>query len=215
MPSSLLPRVFDLFVQGPRTPDRRQGGLGLGLSLVRSLVSLHGGAVEAHSDGPGRGSEFVVRLPALPVELVEADVPSPTSRAPRPTSRHRILLVDDNTDAAELLTDLLRGIGYEVAVAHDGPDALIEAALFDPDIAILDIGLPVMDGYELARRLVGTVARPPFMIALTGYGQENDRARAREAGFHEHMVKPVNPERLIKLIEQAAESAPSAGREQR
>jgi PAS domain S-box-containing protein len=209
MPAALLPRVFDLFVQGPRTPDRRQGGLGLGLSLVRSLVTLHGGTVEANSDGPGKGSELVVRLPALPVELVDSEPERATAPA-RPSNRRRILLVDDNADAAELLTELLGGIGHEVAVAHDGPDALIEAARFNPDIAILDIGLPVMDGYELARRLLATVARPPFLIALTGYGQENDRARARDAGFHEHIVKPVDPNRLIKLIEQAEKVTLSA-----
>jgi signal transduction histidine kinase/CheY-like chemotaxis protein/PAS domain-containing protein len=205
MATDLLPRVFDLFVQGPRTVDRRQGGLGLGLSLVRSLVTLHGGSVEAHSDGPGRGSEFVVRLPALPIELVEGDASAAPAAAAPSANRRRILIVDDNVDAAELLSELLAGLGHDVAVAHDGPQALIAAAPFEPEVAILDIGLPVMDGYELARRLVATVARPPFMIALTGYGQEHDRARASDAGFDEHMVKPVDPARLIQSIERESE----------
>jgi CheY-like chemotaxis protein len=127
------------------------------------------------------------------------------------SNRRRILLVDDNADAAELLTELLRGVGHEVSVAHDGPQALIESAGFNPDVAVLDIGLPVMDGYELARRLVATLGRRPFMIALTGYGQENDRVRAREAGFDEHIVKPVDPERLIEVIESAALRSVSVG----
>jgi len=212
MPPDLLPRVFDLFVQGPRTADRRQGGLGLGLSLVRSLVTLHGGTVSARSEGAGKGSELVVRLPAMPVELVESE-PQPAPMPVRPSSnRRRILLVDDNADAAELLMELLRGVGHEVAVAHDGPQALVEAARFDPEIAILDIGLPVMDGYELARRLIATIGRPPFMIALTGYGQEKDRQHARDAGFDEHIVKPVDPNRLIKLIDKASPAVCSAER---
>jgi len=117
-----------------------------------------------------------------------------------------------NADAAELLMELLRGVGHEVAVGHDGPQALVEAARFDPEIAILDIGLPVMDGYELARRLIATIGRPPFMIALTGYGQEKDRQHARDAGFDEHIVKPVDPNRLIKLIDKASPAVCSAER---
>jgi signal transduction histidine kinase/CheY-like chemotaxis protein/PAS domain-containing protein len=196
----LLPRVFDLFVQGPRTPDRRLGGLGLGLSLVRSLVALHGGTVEAHSEGLGKGSEFVVRLPALPVEFVDAEI-APVAPPPPAATGRRILLVDDNVDAALLLSELLRMLGNDVAVAHDGPEALDLAPCFAPQVAILDIGLPVMDGYELALRLVAGLAQRPFLIALTGYGQEHDRARARQAGFDEHMVKPVDPERLISVLE--------------
>ncbi|MGZ3457489.1 MAG: ATP-binding protein [Archangium sp.] len=200
MPPELIPRVFELFVQGPRTADRKQGGLGLGLSLVRSLVSLHGGTVEAHSDGVGMGSEFTVRLPMASLSLVPSEVQLPAWKSPSETSR-RILLVDDNTDAAELLAELLRLHGHEVLVAHDGPQALTAAPPFEPQIAILDIGLPVMDGYELARRLVGTLARTPLLIALTGYGQEHDRIRAREAGFDEHLVKPVDPKVLLTLLE--------------
>jgi signal transduction histidine kinase/CheY-like chemotaxis protein len=210
--ADLLPRVFDLFVQGPRTVDRRQGGLGLGLSLVRSLVTLHGGSVEAHSEGLGKGSEFVARLPAVAMELVENET-APLPRAARLGSTgRRVLLVDDNGDAAELLSDLLRSIGHDVVVAHDGPQALATAVRYNPDVAILDIGLPVMDGYELAGRLVATLPHTPFLVALTGYGQENDRTRARDAGFDEHIVKPVDPAHLLKLIEKAGERAGAAER---
>jgi len=159
------------------------------------------GSVEARSDGPGKGSEFVVRLPAMPVELLEGDRVAASALRRAVSTGRRILLVDDNTDAAELMAELLRGVGHEVAVAHDGPAALLEAPRFTPDVAVLDIGLPVMDGYELARRLIAMLRDPPFMIALTGYGQENDRARARDAGFDEHMVKPADPERLLELVE--------------
>jgi PAS domain S-box-containing protein len=204
MSAELLPRVFELFVQGPRTADRRQGGLGLGLSLVRSLVQLHGGTVEARSDGPGKGSELIVRLPAMPVELVADAADDQASPAHAGGNGRRILLVDDNLDAAELLSELLRADGHEVAVAHDGPGALMIATRFAPELAILDIGLPVMDGYELARRLAAVLPVMPYMVALTGYGQEHDRRRAHEAGFDEHMVKPVDPERILRLIESMA-----------
>jgi signal transduction histidine kinase/ActR/RegA family two-component response regulator len=201
MSPELLPRVFDLFVQGPRTADRRQGGLGLGLSLVRSLVTLHGGMVEAHSEGAGKGSEFLLRLPAMVVELVQSEAGPAPGEQRAAVNRRRILIVDDNEDAAEMLSELLRARGHEVAVASDGPRALIVAPRFEPDVAILDIGLPVMDGYELARRLVAALTPQPFLVALTGYGQEQDRARARDAGFDEHIIKPVDPERLIRILE--------------
>ncbi len=204
MSPDLLPRVFDLFVQGARTPDRRLGGLGLGLSLVRSLVTLHGGQVAALSGGPGKGSEFIVRLPAIPVELVVDEAADEPSQSSIGGEGRRILVVDDNEDAAEMLREVLGAYGNEVLVAHDGPEALTSAPGFDPDVAILDIGLPVMDGYELARRLHATLRRQPVLIALTGFGQQGDRARARDAGFHEHLVKPVDPDRLIQLIERLA-----------
>jgi signal transduction histidine kinase/CheY-like chemotaxis protein len=203
----LLPRVFDLFVQGPNAADRRQGGLGLGLSLVQSLVALHGGSVEAKSEGTDKGSEFIVRLPAMVVELVpnlHDASPTPGSEA---TEQRRVLIVDDNTDAADLLGELLQMRGHLVALADDGPSALITAPRFDPDIAILDIGLPVMDGHELARRLLAILPRRPFLVALTGYGQTQDRARALESGFDEHLVKPVAPEQLIQIIEGRAAAA--------
>ncbi len=200
IPPDLIPRVFDLFVQGARTADRRAGGLGLGLSLVRSLVSLHGGHVEAHSDGPGLGSEFVVRLPAMPVELLVNEA-APALQSKIAPDGLRILVVDDNEDAAALLGDLLRAVGNTVQVANDGPTALAIAPEFSPDVAILDIGLPVMDGYELAQRLVQIMSeRRPYLMALTGYGQEHDRTAATAAGFDAHMVKPIDTSRLMATL---------------
>jgi CheY-like chemotaxis protein len=204
--SELLPNLFDLFVQGRRTLDRAEGGLGLGLSIVRSLVQLHGGSVQVRSDGPQTGSEFEVRLPAaLPGEL------RARTRAPLPGAREvprdkRVLVVDDNVDAADLLSEALEGLGYRTRTAYDGPSALEAAAAFDPDIALLDIGLPAMDGYELARRLRG---EPPsdkrlLLIALTGYGRDTDRIQTREAGFDSHMVKPIDIARLDVAIRSLA-----------
>ena len=203
----LLPNLFGMFVQGPRAIDRREGGLGLGLALVRAIVEQHGGAVAAHSDGPGRGTELVVRLPALasgthaaPVELAGASRRGRARRAGDVRSR-RVLVVDDNTDAAEMLTELLRDFGHTVAAARDGDEALTVAARFLPEVAILDIGLPVMDGYELAERLrtLG-MSQPPYLIAVTGHGHEHDRARSRSAGFDVHMLKPVDIDQLAEAI---------------
>ncbi len=169
---------------------------------MRSLVQLHGGTVTAASDGPGRGSEFTVRLPAA----VGASRPHRAHPAsPRPPLRDgtpRVLVVDDNEDAAELLAEALRLFGYTVDVAHDGPEALRAAAARPPDVALLDIGLPVMDGYELARRLRADPSlRAIKLVAITGYGQEADRQRAREAGFDVHLVKPVEIGALCRLLE--------------
>ena len=200
----LVPHVFDLFVQGPRSADRREGGLGLGLTLVRSLVALHHGRVEAHSDGPGRGSTFTVRLPA-------AFGPAPLT-VPPASKRRRLLVVDDNVDAAETLAGVLRERHHSVAVAHDGPSALAAAEGFAPEVAVLDIGLPVMDGYEVAAKLrerMGTAA--PAVLALTGYGQAHDRARSRAAGFHEHCVKPVDIDVLLRAIDSAAADREARG----
>jgi signal transduction histidine kinase/CheY-like chemotaxis protein/PAS domain-containing protein len=209
MTPELLPRVFDLFTQGPRTIDRSQGGLGLGLSLVRSFVTLHGGSVEARSEGVNKGSELIVRLPSMLMELVPR-VASPALPEERPRlAGRRILLVDDNADAAELLSEMLCASGHEVAVALDGPSALALAAGFNPDVAILDIGLPVMDGYELASRLSQLLTPRPLLVALTGYAQERDRRRAREAGFDEHITKPVDPEHLLRLVERQGAAARS------
>jgi PAS domain S-box-containing protein len=200
----LLPNVFDLFTQGQRQLDRAQGGLGIGLTLVRNLVEAHGGTVEARSDGPGKGAEFVIRLPAAGQGAPAGD-PRP-SRPRRRTERpRRVLVVDDNLDAAEALAWLLRAVGHEVAIAHDGPQALRVAADFAPEVAVLDLGLPVMDGYELAERLRerGT----GHLIAVTGYGQDRDRARARAAGFAAHLVKPVDAATLCGAVEAAAGAA--------
>jgi PAS domain S-box-containing protein len=207
----LLGRVFDLFVQGSQSSERSQGGLGLGLTLVRNLVELHGGTVTAHSEGVDRGSELVVRLPALAIQVV-APNDGGGARTLRATSGgRRVLVVDDNPDAVELLAELLETIGHTVAVAHDGPRALEVARSFHPEVAILDIGLPVMDGYELAQRLREELgpAATPHLIALTGYGQEHDVQRSKAIGFAEHMVKPVEPEALVRslgaLVARAAE----------
>jgi CheY-like chemotaxis protein len=197
--ASLLPHVFDLFVQGMRTVARSEGGLGLGLALVKSFVTLHGGTVAATSEGPGRGSEFVVRIPALASGEVNVE-PAETPPALSPDGK-RILVVDDNEDAREMLADLLRDLGHEVVVADDGPAALRRLEAFPAEVAILDLGLPVMDGYELARRVR---ERPsgsrPRLIALTGYGRERDLAQSRAVGFDAHLVKPVDMSALITAI---------------
>jgi signal transduction histidine kinase len=199
IPPELLPRVFELFAQGARSPDRSEGGLGLGLSIAHSLVELHGGTIDAHSEGPGRGSTFTVRLPAGP-EQARPLTPVSLEETPKALGL-RILLVDDNVDAAELLAEALRRDGNTVEIAHDGPSALEVADCFRPDVALLDLGLPVMDGYELAKRLREKRTGAPLrLVAVTGYGQESDRARSMAAGFEEHLVKPVQLRRLRALL---------------
>jgi signal transduction histidine kinase len=201
--AELLPHIFDRFVQGARGSDRSEGGLGLGLTLVKSLVLLHRGEVSVRSDGHGHGSEFEVRLPALSEEA-EAE-PTPQPEEPEALERRRVLVVDDNADAADLLAELLGSYGHEVLVSHDGPRALELLANFRPEVAILDIGLPVMDGYELAARMREKLDGV-MLVALTGYGQDHDRARSAAAGFHHHLVKPVDPGRLLALISGAPAS---------
>jgi signal transduction histidine kinase len=201
--ADMLGAVFDLFVQQPQSLDRAQGGLGLGLSIVRGLVELHGGRVTASSEGPGRGSEFVVELPAAP----EAAAAAPTAEDrqalwPRARGGSRILIVDDNIEGAEGLGDLLSELGFETRIAHDGPAALAIAATFEPDVCLLDIGLPVMDGYEVARRLreARSGTADLRIIALTGYGQDADRQRSLDAGFNAHVVKPVDIDVLSRIV---------------
>ena len=194
----LLPRVFDLFVQGGQQLDRALGGLGLGLTLVRSLVDLHGGDVEAHSDGPGRGSRFIVRLPVCEPQPMKG---ATTRRKLGVRVPKRILLVDDNEDARTLLADLLGVAGHDVRTASDGPGALEIVGAFQPQVALLDIGLPVMDGYELAEHL-RALATAPRLVSLTGYGQKSDFDRSREAGFARHMVKPINVHDLLDVIDE-------------
>jgi PAS domain S-box-containing protein len=202
----LMPRVFELFVQGYQDADRAEGGLGLGLTLVRSLVQLHGGRVEAHSEGRGLGSVFTVRLPAVEVALEIDRVESPAREPARlvvaaPGTGRRILVVDDNDDARTLLADMLAMMGHEVQAEPDGPSALRALATFSPEVAILDIGLPEMDGYELAAQIR---ARPGggaiHLLALTGYGQAADCDRSERAGFNAHLVKPVDIRRLLAHI---------------
>jgi signal transduction histidine kinase len=210
----MLAHIFDPFVQQPQSLERSKGGLGLGLAIVRSLVEMHGGSVSAVSDGVGTGSEFIVELPLAPgaedgVGDSEGDGPAvPRATAPgrgvgRPTGRKtRILVVDDNIDAAESLADILRELGYEVATAHDGPSALHVAKTFRPNVCLLDIGLPVMDGYELAQHLRRSHDLPDGarIVAITGYGQETDRQRATAAGFNAHLVKPLNLDALTRTL---------------
>ena len=189
----LLPHIFDLFVQASRTLDRAHGGLGIGLTLVQRLVKLHGGSIEARSDGPGRGAEFIVRLPIL------AQAPAATAPTPRPAQEtpRRILIVDDNTDSARSLAALQKRRGHETHTAFTGPDALTAAAGFLPEVMLLDIGLPGMDGFEVARQIRGMPAlRGVFIIAMSGYGREEDRLEAKQAGFDEYLVKPVDLDQL-------------------
>ena len=206
----MLPRIFDLFSQERQEIARSEGGLGLGLAIVQSLVDAHGGTVEARSDGKGRGAEFVVRLPRAAEGVADAALQRDGSAVAGPSPRpgRRILVVDDNPDAAQLLADSLQALGHRTRVAFDGPSALDAAVEFAPDVALLDLGLPVMDGFEVAQRLralpqLGGVQ----LVAITGYGQEVDRQRTREAGFDEHMVKPVDLDRLEAWLRQGLEPA--------
>jgi signal transduction histidine kinase/CheY-like chemotaxis protein len=198
----VLPHVFDLFVQEHQAIDRAQGGLGLGLAIARNLVVAHGGTISAHSEGVGKGSEFTLRLPLLQDEQAKALSTPPRSALGAGDRGTRVLLVDDNADALEMLAEALEELGYRVARAHDGPSALEDVARAPPDVAVLDLGLPVMDGYELARRLRGLPELEQVkLIALTGYGQSSDRGRTAEAGFDAHLVKPVKLEQVVDAIE--------------
>jgi PAS domain S-box-containing protein len=198
--AELLPQVFDTFVQGKRTEAVR-GGLGLGLAIVRSLTELHGGRVWVLSEGTGQGCEFVVDLPQLAASTGAEAADEASPKPPSATKSVRVLVVDDNRDAAEMLAEALGAVGHEVHVAADGPSALEIAAKAPPEVALLDIGLPVMDGYEVARRMRELPGcRRTRFIALTGYGQESDRERSRKAGFDEHLVKPVDLDDVARAV---------------
>jgi PAS domain S-box-containing protein len=198
MTADLLTRAFDLFVQGTRSLDRSQGGLGIGLTLAQTLVRMHGGSVRAFSEGPGRGSQLEVRLPlAAPVELRPA-APTLTPQG-GPGAPLRVLVVDDNVDAAKMLEQLLMLAGHEVSLAHDGPAALAAAAAAPLDLVLLDIGLPGMDGYAVAAQLRAG-GRVPALVAITGYGAADDISRSRKAGFDHHLVKPVDVARLRRIL---------------
>jgi PAS domain S-box-containing protein len=202
---TLLSQIFEMFVQGARGPDRSEGGLGLGLSLVRTLTTLHGGTVSAHSDGPGRGSEFTVRLPAALPSLPLMQTQTPAARQISGARLMRVLVVDDNRDGAEMISYLLTSAGHEVQVANDPSQALWLADAFRPQVAILDIGLPVMDGYTLAQELRSRLGQAaPILIALTGYGHDQDKRRSDEAGFALHLVKPVDVEKLVQALNMLA-----------
>jgi PAS domain S-box-containing protein len=225
IPRELLPRIFDLFVQGERSLDRSQGGLGIGLTLVKSLVEMHGGRIEAHSEGAGGGSEFVIYLPrplggedkrpssleiaVEPVEALPAKGAVPSESGDPALSRRRVVVVEDNLDVMTALTELLELWGHDVQPASDGAEALRLAATFRPHIMLIDIGLPGMDGYEVARRLrrlasgsamAGDPVERPTVIAITGYGQERHRNEGAEAGFDHYLVKPPDPAVLQKLL---------------
>jgi CheY-like chemotaxis protein len=199
----VLPHVFELFTQSERTLDRAQGGLGIGLTVVKRLVEMHGGRVEAASGGTGCGSEFTVRLPAVRTtspEYADAGDERPAV-IPPPADARRILVVDDNVDAAESMALLLGLGGHAVRTAHDGPSGIQAARELAPDVVVLDIGLPGMNGYEVARALrEDPRLRAVILIALTGYGTTEDRGRALGAGFDHHLTKPVDPEALDALI---------------
>jgi two-component system, sensor histidine kinase len=200
IPKDVLPKVFDMFMQVDRTTDRSQGGLGIGLTLVRSLAQLHEGSVSAYSAGPGRGSEFSVRLPIAKSEP-NSNQSQLIGGASQALPSRRILVVDDNVDAATTLAMLLKFLGADVHIAHDGPGALTAIEEFRPDVILLDIGMPGMDGFEVAKRIR---QQPEFeriaLIALTGWGQDDDRRRTREAGFDHHLIKPADIAALQSLL---------------
>jgi len=200
--AQLMPRLFDLFMQGDRSLDRTQGGLGIGLTIVKHLVEMHGGTVKVSSAGLGQGSEFRVHLPR------SASAPAHHSPAPpheHAVRRRRVLVVEDNADAAESLRDLLYLDNHEVLVVHDGTAALAALDRFRAEVVLLDVGLPRMDGHMVAHairsRHAAGVPRPRI-IALTGYGTEDDRAATLRSGFDDHLTKPVNPAELLRLVSQ-------------
>lgn len=207
---ALLPHVFELFTQDAQSADRQMGGLGLGLAIVRNLVTLHGGSVEATSEGRGKGSEFTVRLPLMRRQRKGGAVKTAATASVDPEDHRakvKVLIVDDYALAAESLALLLEEMGYVTRVAHDGPSGLQAIAEFEPDIALVDIGLPVMDGYEVAhtvRRTPGCERMP--LVAITGFGQASDHARARAAGFDEHLVKPLEAGKIGELIDALVEA---------
>jgi CheY-like chemotaxis protein len=190
-----------MFAQVSSTRDRSEGGLGIGLALAKGLVELHGGRIEAHSAGLGRGSEFTIRLPRKPAtEVSRTDLAA--NETSRPLVSRRVLIADDNRDSAETLAQLLRMEGHEVTIVHDGPGALAVFADVRPDIVLLDIGMPGLSGYEVAQRMRVSAPKPAVkLIAITGWGQENDKVRAFAAGFDHHLTKPVDPQHLLDLIQ--------------
>jgi CheY-like chemotaxis protein len=193
-----LKKLFDIFYQESRNLDRSDGGLGLGLSLVKSLVELHGGWVEARSAGLGAGSEFTVCLPCLPQEPPVAH--EDADRSLRTIGRHRILLVEDNIDVADSMTLLLKLYGQEVTLARNGQEAVEMALRERPDAVLMDIGLPFVDGYQACRAMRSEGLTDLLIVAVTGYGQESDKQKAAEAGFDQHMTKPLEAQAIMQLL---------------
>jgi CheY-like chemotaxis protein len=208
IPAEMLDSIFDMFTQVPGSLDRAPGGLGIGLTLVRTLVNLHGGKVQARSAGSGHGSEFIVALPVVrPPAMVQEDTAPAASRE---LSEH-VLIVDDNFDAAQTLAEVLRMLGARVTIAHDGAQALQAGASSEPpDLVLLDIGLPGMDGYETAREWRRRFGNRCRLVALTGYGSADDRRRTAGSGFDGHLVKPVTVEVVEELIRAHADQAAGA-----
>jgi CheY-like chemotaxis protein len=203
IPSDQLERIFEMFTQVERADHAAQGGLGIGLTLVKRLLQMHGGSIEAHSAGAGQGSEFIVQLPTVDAPM-HIETPPRPARAP---SARCVLVVDDNTDSAESLALLLEMSGHQVFTAHDGEAAIHAAAAHRPDVVLLDIGLPKRNGYDVCRHIRAQPWGPDItLVALTGWGQETDRRRSREAGFDGHLVKPVEPDALLELMTQRAPS---------
>ncbi|TVP42634.1 MAG: response regulator, partial [Gemmatimonadales bacterium] len=209
IPPDDLPRVFDMFLQVDRPLERASGGLGIGLALVRSLVEKHDGTVTAASDGEGKGSEFTVRLPALPADTKEEPATAEDSSTTPPDTKRKVLVVDDNRDSAELMAIIFDVLGHEVHTAHDGVEAVEVAARVKPSIILMDIGMPRMNGHDATRKIREQEEGPPAIIlALTGWGQDEDRELSRAAGCDGHLVKPVRlPDLQRVLAELDAKSA--------
>jgi CheY-like chemotaxis protein len=206
--AEMMPRVFTLFAQASSVLERSEGGLGIGLALVRGLLELHGGSVSVHSGGVGRGSEFLVRLPIGNPGDVEGvyETSAPASAGAKSL---RVLVADDNRDSAQTCAALLEASGHKVSVAHTGREAFDLASRLQPDALLLDIGMPELNGYELAQRIRGTGwGRRALLIAITGWGQEQDKRRARAAGFDRHLTKPIDPNGLEVLLQSAAARLP-------
>jgi CheY-like chemotaxis protein len=199
IPADKLPTLFEMFSQVEESLSRSQGGLGIGLYLVKRLVAMHGGSIAAHSEGPGKGSTFAVRLPIVFEQ--RQSLKKGGDGGVTPTSKLRILVVDDNRDAAASVATLLTMIGNQVRTAHDGEEAVAAAGEFLPQVVLLDIGLPKLNGYDAARRIrQAPWGASMILFAVTGWGQEDDRRKSQEAGFDHHLVKPVDPQALMKLL---------------
>jgi CheY-like chemotaxis protein len=204
----LLPRVFELFTQGEPGAQRTSGGLGIGLALARRLMEMHGGSIEAFSSGPGRGSRFVIHLP-LPAPALAAQPPERAARPP--VIDRRVVVIDDNADAADTLARLIEAMGGQCKVAYDGEAGVREVLAFQPDVVLLDIGMPGIDGYETCRRIRREQGSRALIVALTGWGQARDKERALHAGFDVHMTKPASPTALQQLLANQRRAPAEAG----